>query len=215
MCFLLPSQAAGADFSGVYVAPKFAVNLANVCSTELHVEGSGLNKKTGDFNDFLFSGALAVGYDFNPKFNVSLRTELEYSFFSQFSSTEDVTIPLLGTSRMKVEASIETFLVNIYYDFHNSTKFTPYIGLGLGIAFVCAGVDSEGYIFNEKTQINLAWQVGAGTFYAFTDNISLDLSYRYTQFGRAETEKRESTGQWISAKSTSAHQALLGIRYTF
>lgn len=32
--------------------------------------------------------------------------------------------------------NIQTLMLNAYWEFHNSTKFTPYIGAGIGLAFL-------------------------------------------------------------------------------
>ncbi|MBR1778268.1 MAG: outer membrane beta-barrel protein [Alphaproteobacteria bacterium] len=35
-----------------------------------------------------------------------------------------------------MEVSVQSLTLNGYYDFHNASKFTPYIGLGFGMAKV-------------------------------------------------------------------------------
>jgi opacity protein-like surface antigen len=40
---------------------------------------------------------------------------------------------------------------------------------------------------NSDNRTNVAWQLGAGTAYAFTPSISLDVGYRYMDMGKAQT----------------------------
>ena len=69
-CLLLPVQAKAADLVGVYIAPKFVLNVQH-SKGELsyHGQGLGSDSKTGA----RAGGALAVGYDFNPVFSVPVR----------------------------------------------------------------------------------------------------------------------------------------------
>lgn len=208
MCFLTPSQA----FSGAYVAPKIIGNIVSTPEMLTNIENAGVVKKTSsDFHDdTLFSGALAIGYNFNSTYNIPVRAELEYSFFSQFSSRSGV---------LNLEVSIQTVLINTYYDFHNASKFTPYVGLGLGLAFLGVSGDVPyGDVFDKNTQTNFAWNIGVGSSYAVTDTISFDFAYRYAQFGKCETKKVVISANrvaWRSTDTISAHQVMLGVRYTF
>jgi len=58
--------------------------------------------------------------------------------------------------------------------------FLPY--LTAGMAFANNTIDDT---FNgfEDTQTHIGWTVGAGVEFAVADNVSLDLQYRYTDYG--------------------------------
>lgn len=226
MCFLAPIQAKASNFSGVYVAPKFAINFVSMQEIILNVETLGVVvpiSSNSKLDDTLFSGSLAIGYDFNSKFNIPVRAELEYSLFSQFSSNVDFTFANILFTGINAEINMQTLLLNAYYDFHNSSKFTPYIGLGIGIAFVGADANDPMGTIGKNKQTNFAWNIGVGSSYAFTDKFSLDLAYRYAQFGKGETEtlaipatSTSPSGEiWGSTDTISAHQVMLGVRYTF
>ena len=53
-----------------------------------------------------------------------------------------------GTASFKGEWGVQTLFANAYWDFHNSTAFTPYLGGGLGMGFIktkyTADVDGDG-----------------------------------------------------------------------
>ncbi|MBK8085575.1 MAG: porin family protein [Devosia sp.] len=58
--------------------------------------------------------------------------------------------------------------------------FMPYLTGGLAIAG--ATIDDSG---DESTQMHFGWTGGAGVEVAVTDNLSIDLLYRYTDYGSA------------------------------
>jgi OmpA-OmpF porin, OOP family len=103
----------------------------------------------------------------------------------------------------------------VYYDFEGSDKLRPYIGGGLGWAWVkYAGV---GDIYASRNSVSeeeraFAWQGMAGVSYAIAEQTELTLGYRYLATekfsvitglnGRAETRY-------------SSHSALVGFRHSF
>ncbi|RYH12667.1 MAG: porin family protein, partial [Alphaproteobacteria bacterium] len=58
--------------------------------------------------------------------------------------------------------------------------FLPYVTAGL--AFANATVEDTP---DEDTQTHIGWTAGAGVEFAVADNVSLDLQYRYSDFGTA------------------------------
>jgi opacity protein-like surface antigen len=75
-----------------------------------------------------------------------------------------------------------TYLLgNVWYDVHNDTSFTPYLGGGVGAAWVEADTifnhdDSFGY---SEGEMAFAFQLGGGVKFDVTDNIAFDLGYRF------------------------------------
>jgi len=210
-----PLPANSAELMGIYVAPKFIFSFVNSDFKGYSALGSD---NYGNRNDSTYGGALAIGYDFKPSFNVPIRTEIEYSIYSEFKNSDSENV-LGAVADVEAKLDIQTLFVNVYYDFHNSSSFTPYVGGGIGIAFVSAEakVKSGGLNVNldADRQSNFAWNIGAGVAYAFNDNISLDLAYRYAQFGAAKTKKYTALGLYGKAENIAAHQIMLGARFTF
>lgn len=60
--------------------------------------------------------------------------------------------------------------------------FLPYVTGGLAFASATA-VDGFGF---EDSQTHIGWTVGAGVEFAVADNVSLDLQYRYSDYGSAD-----------------------------
>jgi opacity protein-like surface antigen len=235
---------------GIYVAPKFIIGFTQMQGMKTNgvyapYTEVPFSHKIGNKTDNAFGGALAVGYDFNKKFQVPVRTELEYSIFSEVSGKKssdnflDYGPNYSASAKQKLQ--IQTLFLNAYYDFHNDTAFTPYIGGGLGLAFINskgsftyavqppAVTDDFKYALSpgSKNSTNFAWNIGAGVAYDINDNISLDLGYRFAGLGKAETKSAsgvfdvnvQNADVSLTAKGKTSnvymHQVMLGLRFTF
>lgn len=135
----------------------------------------------------------------------------------------------------QLNTAVYSGMFNMYYDFATDTKFTPYIGAGLGYARVKTKAHTWGHCgtpantydlsFN-KSANNFAFHIDLGGSYALTDQISLDLGYRYTNFGRIKTDPtiRDSMGKMMGVDGpfmidgdikVTMHEINLGLRYAF
>lgn len=196
-------------YSGMYLTPKFLMTVQNTGTVERShaLSGFGLD----EYSQFTLGGALAAGYDFWPQYMLPFRAELEVALRGNSETKEDSA---WGSSEMTSNST--TLLANFYYDFHNSSAFTPYVGAGLGLAFNYLGVDIKdrstglGSSVDDRST-NFAWQVGAGVAYAFTDNLSVDASYRYLDLGYTEVE---GYGYNVSTRPYN-HEVSLGLRFGF
>lgn len=211
LCCFVPTQAEAFENFGIYITPKFIYNYA---TTDFEVvEGTNLPKEFDKHADSLYGGALAVGYNFQNLLGFPVRAELEYAIFSQFEDKK-----MLGSEYLTGKLDFQTFFVNVYFDFRNSSRFTPYIGGGLGMALVGSEVNTNAtgveLALGKLTETNFAWNVGLGVSYTFTGLISLDLGYRYSQFGEGKTATN-STNIFSDTDDVDSHQAVVGLRFTF
>lgn len=206
---LLPAGAVAAEQTGVYVAPKFVLNIQ-------HAEGNlsfpGLDLGSESKTGVRAGGALAIGYDFAPRFQIPARVEIEYGAFGEVSKTVDMGYQ----SSFKATMGFQTLLANAYWDIAEWNGFTPYIGAGVGMAFLSTEgkADLLGiYSASEKnTDTVFAGQVGLGCSYAFTRQISADFGYRFLMMGDGKAEKY---GVRLESDNNYAHQFMLGLRVTF
>lgn len=98
-------------------------------------------------------------------------------------------------------------MANAYFDYLTCTPWTPYVGAGIGSAYLKADNGNEA-----KSVYNLAWQVMAGLTYDINSHWTLDAGYRYADLGRI----RKNFGEGHVAKLTARdHEIMLGVRYTF
>ena len=98
-------------------------------------------------------------------------------------------------------------MANAYFDYLTCTPWTPYVGAGIGSAYLKADDGNKA-----KSVYNLAWQVMAGVAYDINSHWTVDAGYRYADLGRI----RQNFGDGNVAKLTARdHEIMLGVRYTF
>lgn len=93
-------------------------------------------------------------------------------------------------------------MANVYYDLPNFLNaIQPYLGVGLGYAFVKAELNSTGPQATTRFSGNnsvFAYQAAAGITYNFAENYGLTLGYRY-----AATEKAHNLGKIFQAQTAN------------
>lgn len=136
----------------------------------------------------------AVGYAFNQNF----RVDLEYGYQEpDFDKIAGVNMD--GVASL----AVHTALANGYYNFRNSTKITPFIGGGVGAAFLEINSGAGGSLSDTV----LAYQGTAGAFYAVNEHLAVTGSYRYMD--------TEDGAFGIPKTSYSSNLVRLGMAYSF
>jgi opacity protein-like surface antigen len=209
----LALPAASAEVNGFYAGVKFIDSIQGTGSVtrSSNLAGFGI----GEFAQNTVGGGAFIGWDFYPQSQVPLRTEIEYAIRSNMSKTWGGKGVLKGVD-LKEERNLQTLFFNLYYDFHNDSAFTPYVGAGAGAGFIrtkfTASIpvlefdDSETY-----SQTVFAYNVGVGASYAFTDNVSADLAYRFVGL----TYNEINDGPVMISSTPYANEFSLGLRFTF
>lgn len=109
------------------------------------------------------------------------------------------------------DTSSLAFLLNGYYDFTNWTNFSTYISIGIGAMKVevndlsIVGLDLDSPFSGDDTV--LAYQISYGVGYAISENLILDLKYRYLG---ASDPKFETFAAEFSSSNLS-----IGMRFSF
>jgi outer membrane immunogenic protein len=83
--------------------------------------------------------------------------------------------------------------------------FLPYVTAGVAFANATAfdGVD-------EDTQTHIGWTAGAGVEFAVADNVSLDLQYRYSDFGAKDYDLPAANSIGLTSHAVTA-----GVNFRF
>lgn len=215
---------------GVYITGKAGtsvVNLYGINSTFSADEIVNGHTTLPDRTKGVFGGGVAIGYDFNDQFQLPVRLELDTTFRGETDAKSGQDITAFGESvhiNVKNQVRMATYMVNGYYDFHNSTAFTPYISAGVGLAHVKLKNNTipVGFDINETlsaSKNNFAWGAGIGAKYAVADNIAIDASYKYINAGKVSISKNnyagdEHTSYYANTKAAS-NDFMLGITYAF
>lgn len=190
MCLIAP-QALGADVlqtidygpaltSPTMYASVFAGFVAPTVVTGSYFGSTAVELDAG----FGFAGGVAVGTNVTS----NLRGELELSF-THHGVDDDDFAPVWdcdpGTCDARGSMSTIYLLGNAWFDFDMGSGFTPYVGGGVGAAWVIPnislyegqGYDPFEYSWDEGSLAPAA-QLGFGLRYDVTDSMKLDLGYR-------------------------------------
>lgn len=206
---------ARAEGSGMYLAPKFLMSIQNTgtVSRSWSLAGSGVD----EYSQFTLGGALAVGLDLWQQQMIPLRLEIEFALRgnSEHSWNENG----LFTSNVKGTWNNSTLFANAFWDFHNDSPFTPYIGAGIGMAFNYTGYEvtfhnGEKVSFDDRFT-DLAWNVGAGFSYDITEFLALDASYRFVGLGYNELSHTTDGATFKIENEPYNNEFMLGVRLNF
>jgi len=200
LCFVVPLLYVGSAFAadGLYLGANIGVAMlsdsdVNDPSSPVGIE---LSYDTG------WKLGAALGYRLS---NFRIEGELAYQK-NDIDKTKALGIDIDSTG----DVSGVAFLVNGYYDFTNSTAFTPYVSAGLGYANVEVNdyslVGSGGLKFNEDDSV-FAYQFGVGVGYSVNEKVTIDLKYRYF----ATSDPKFDTVE----VDVASNDIILGIRYNF
>lgn len=210
---------------GIYITGKLGTSVLNNYGNKSDLNGDDItngNSKISSHTKGVFGGGAALGYDFNEQYQLPVRVELDLTFRGQgeASGNQNVTIENMPFDiDVKNKVRTTTYMINGYYDFHNSTDFVPYVSVGMGIAHLKLQNNLNGEDVVSGSSNNFAWGVGLGAKYLLTNNISVDASYKYINAGKAKasfsgTEDGEFTEYHTESKSAS-NDFMVGITYSF
>lgn len=209
LCLFVPAQAKAEQY-GIYVTPKLIYGVENF-KMKQSVSNATLNM--GSHSESTFGGALALGYDFGFQGTLPIRAELEYATFTEVKATDSG-----HAAGRSYDASgkldVDSLFINAYYDFHNETRFTPYVGGGFGFGFLSMKGDNNHNSYGSHDETNFAWNLGLGCAYQVVDGFAVDLGYRYVNLGEAKTSGTSSIGN-LKTDTVGMHQFMLGGRFTF
>jgi opacity protein-like surface antigen len=175
-------------------------NLDNALYSSLN----SLNQTTGFDSAGIFG--LGVGYQFNSWLRADITGE--YRGKSNFHGLDIITFdnggaPGFGSDKYTASKSEWLFLANAYADLGTWYCVTPFIGAGVGMSrntisnFVDQGVGSlfppgsgvgSSLAYGDTaSKWNFAWALHAGLAYKVTNNLTLEMSYRYVNLGNGAT----------------------------
>lgn len=168
----------------------------------------GVTVNYGFNNDLTFAGALGL-------VEGAYRSEVEFSYqkndldsLSAFGLTVDPT-----DAGLSGDVKALSGLVNAYYDFDVSQGIHPYLTAGVGFSKIKAQFAVEGFdnISFEYKDTILAYQFGAGVGYDLSENLTLDLRYRFMT--GQDPEVRSTSG--TDTATFQSHNITAGVRVRF
>ena len=231
---LSTSSFAYAD-SGLYTSLKAGVSDTKFEDYKLDLAdgNNSLVFKHKDADETIYPNiSAAIGFDFSKVSKVNARAELEYTYKDKATFAPNISSAIFNgvdfsnltegfPSVLVNELRTQSLMLNGYYDFKNKSKFTPYLSAGVGVSRIENKVSINPEFFGDSENIttdtnnNFTWTAGAGIAYKVTENVALDLAYRYVDAG--ETDVSQSFGG-TKLKNTAdlvSHDYSLGVRYNF
>jgi OOP family OmpA-OmpF porin len=148
----------------------------------------------------------ALGFDWG-----NFRTEFEIAYRKNtIDELQTLGTPVPSTG----DFTALSYLLNVFYDFENSSLITPYIGAGFGFATINANnVVGTGVINTDDDDTEFAYKLALGAAYQLTP--AIDLLADYSFFGTSDPEFTNSvTGAELDSEFLS-HSLSLGIRFRF
>lgn len=173
-----------------------------------YVSGSlgylGLNDRSAGGSTAKFDDGYAINGAVGYKYGFGLRVEGEFGYGrSRLNalSTGATNAPVSGA-----DADIFTFTGNAFYDFKTNSRYTPYLGGGLGLAHQSNGSGSTGGVpFAGSDRDDFMFLLEAGVSVQLTDNIAVVPSYRYMQINNGSSGNADTTANIFK----------VGMRYNF
>ena len=222
----LVAQAMAAG-SGFYAGLKVMDSIQSTGKVSTSAAAGGFDTKS--YSQNTLGGGIYVGFDFFKQNGMPIRAEIEYAL----RSTVDASYDLKGrrnfggtnytNGTLRNQYNMHTLFANVYYDFHNDSQFTPYVGGGLGLAFINTKIEAEmttaggaqGSDSYNSTETALAYNLGVGCSYDINDFLTADVAYRFVGTGFHETD-RSLYGEKIGVGSANyANELSIGLRFNF
>lgn len=208
----IPSAWAGNGDHGRYLGLRIVGAYSEVQDTAAQNFGGTLivNNDT----DLTAGAGVVLGYRWK---NLPIRTEIEIAYRFRF----DHDLRDNGTVVQGYENNLATLsgLVNVAYEYRNSSSFTPYFGGSIGWAQNHSVVDRDNLNTGEEEEFenrkhNLAWGGMLGVTWRFADHWDADLGYRFINLGEVDSGV-SNVGPSFTADDYISHDVLITFDYRF
>lgn len=202
-------QASAADYAapaGPTYMPYISVFAGASFPNDINTTRTAIDYSQHSDTSYVFGGA--IGMDWNSM----IRTEIELSH-SQWNGN-NFYVGGAPTPTGNANTSSTYLLGNVWLDWKNDSVFTPYVGGGLGVAFVNFNQTTAGGVGYTGSDTVLAYQLGAGVNFAVSDQMSLDVGYRYKATSNFGIQAGDLGGDYPNGHLGS-HNVQVGLTYKF
>lgn len=202
-----------AHAEGWYAGPMLMTGYTNEDGIE-DTNGIATSVFDNDDGNLIIGAAGLIGYDFSGD-DVPVSVE----FSTNWRARHDLDIGYIDGTQQGVKSNVQTldFMISALYDIPLGTEVQPYIGGGVGAAYIEA--DSEylnGLAINSigtESRTNFAWQVQGGIKYPLAQATNLRVDYRYVDLGEVSTPTAPN-GTQLDA-DLYAHDVRMGVTWDF
>jgi opacity protein-like surface antigen len=180
----------------VGVGTSEATKLRQSFDPSMSIPG-GVSIDYARLGDHAFAG-VGAGYKLNSWFRFDVtgeyRTATEWRAVASWSNQWCGTPTGRCYDNYTGRISNAVFLANAYFDLGTYAGLTPFIGVGIGTnRYRFAGLTDADYqmgsygMARDRSAWNFAWALMAGLSYDVTQNVKLELGYRYLNMGTARS----------------------------
>ncbi len=175
---------------------------------------------TNSFTTGSLDGAMSLGAGVGYQINDWLRTDFtgDYWFKARFTGSTAGTCggaPCSSVDTTKMSALL--LLANAYVDLGTYYSITPYIGAGIGGAYLKwddlnNNISGSVTVHDGTKDWRFAWALMAGASYCLTDNLDLDVGYRYTRIQGGRMFEFNGAGPGFD-HDFGTHEVRAGLRW--
>lgn len=205
----LTAPAAAQDFEGLYGFVYGGINF------DTSIDADGTASGTTSSLDLEFDNGFTFGLGVGSQITPNYRVEVELLFADQ--DTDALSFSGSGPAA-DVTGDLTTTAVfaNGFYDFANDTRFTPYLGAGIGVARVEQDVffGTAGGRLNDQDTVFGA-QLIAGVSYEVTERVSLTGDVRYRRLFDVDSDTIEGTNMGAFSGDLETVAVNIGVRISF
>ncbi len=213
------------EFGGWYLRGDIGITNQRVDKLENALLPASTHHVNAEFDSAGLFG-IGAGYQFNNwlRFDVTG----EYRGNSDFTGLDIVRVGgSTFTDEYRAKKSEWLFLANAYLDLGTWWCVTPFVGAGIGVSrvnissFVDVNTPNLGVAYGAtEAKWNLAWALHAGLAFQATNNLAIELAYRYTHLGdgiAGDAVTYTGTNSFnnpTTFKDITSHDLKLGLRWT-
>ncbi len=140
--------------------------------------------------EFEMSDGLGIGFVLGANLSRRFRGELE---FSHGIGSADGPVRSGGTAAPVVgsasgDVTVTYLMANGWYSLGPRARVAPYIGGGIGVAIVDAGISAGGLDLADGSDAGMAVQAGFGARIPMSPSQEIDVGYRYRRVSGAELD---------------------------
>ena len=163
------------------------------------------NDASATYTVTLKSPGYLVGGAIGMRFTKNWRAEGELAY--RRYALDHVTYTTSTT--LNGYADAVSLMGNLWYDVPHGGQWTPYVGGGAGVAYATYDNTKSGF---KASDTGLIFQLGAGVNWMMTDNISVDVGYRFR--GIMDLTFSDSTARY-TGNNYYGHNVIAGVTVGF
>ena len=186
-------MASSGGWDGAFVGGFIGYGWGTVTDDDSVIAAPGLPSDQLDAAGWLIGANLGANFTVSDGFVLGAVGDVAWSTISGYDAGTDVDYDINWAASLRGRAGFD------------AGAFMPYLTAGLAVAGATA--DEAGA---ESGQVHFGWTAGAGVEVAATDNLSVDLQYRYSDYGAASYDIGVPTDL-----SLTTHTVTAGVNYSF